>query len=345
MKLLPIALSLTFTLNAASLAAQESNPLTLHVYANRIQIPVLASEPFRPPISQLQFDVRLDSGPPFRASHVRLEGDDPIALSILLDVTEDQDNLLPDFSDAFANFASESLKPQDRVSIYVLDCRLIHAASNIPADPDRIRKAVDGAIQSARLREPSKPHHGCERSIHLWDALLFATGQLSNQSGRRVVLAVSHGNDGGSTHKWLDLRNLANDTGTAIFGMTLLSKPPDQFTFIHEDMFLAVCQLSGGFIRVAEQKRLPTQLEGFIRNVRDRYIVEFPRPNDLTGGAHSILVKISDSKSSEPFPGLVLPAGISLPIADPAILADPNTIPSDPSNAPTLGKRRILPPR
>jgi hypothetical protein len=40
----------------------------------------------------------------------------------------------------------------------------------------------------------------------------------------------------------------------------------------------------------------------------------------------------------------IRPAGISVPVVDPAVLADPTTVPSDPSSTPELGKRRVLTP-
>src|SRR5271156_6541884 len=66
---------------------------TLHVYTNLIQIPTLVLGPSREfikrPIAENRFSVSIDEGPWFPAIHVRPEGDDPIALSILLDVNGD----------------------------------------------------------------------------------------------------------------------------------------------------------------------------------------------------------------------------------------------------------------
>ena len=66
---------------------------TLHVYTNLIQIPTLVLGPslesIKKPIAENRFSVSIDDGPWFPAIHVRPEGDDPIALSILLDVNGD----------------------------------------------------------------------------------------------------------------------------------------------------------------------------------------------------------------------------------------------------------------
>ena len=71
----------------------------------------------------------------------------------------------------------------------------------------------------------------------------------------------------------------------------------------------------------------------FTKLLRGRYIVEFPRPFNATGG-HNLAVSIEKSND------FIRPAGISVPIEDPAILADPTTVPSDPSLTPVEGKER-----
>src|ERR1700677_21643 len=65
------------------LCAQDVTTTTLHVYASTIQIPVLVLGTDRQPTAPVasgRFKVSLDDGPKFRATHVRLEGDDPISL-------------------------------------------------------------------------------------------------------------------------------------------------------------------------------------------------------------------------------------------------------------------------
>jgi hypothetical protein len=59
-------------------AVQDAAPLTLHVYTNLIQTPVLVlgpkREPLVDPIAPSRFSVSIDSGPWFHAAHVRQEG-------------------------------------------------------------------------------------------------------------------------------------------------------------------------------------------------------------------------------------------------------------------------------
>ncbi|MBB5342653.1 hypothetical protein [Tunturibacter empetritectus] len=71
---------------------------------------------------------------------------------------------------------------------------------------------------------------------------------------------------------------------------------------------------------------------------RDGGIVEFPRPYNSTRGKHQFVVTIANSNA------FIRSTGISLPLQDAKVLADPSTIRSDPSLAPEEGTRRILTP-
>jgi len=77
-------------------------------------------------------------------------------------------------------------------------------------------------------------------------------------------------------------------------------------------------------------------LKSFTAMLRERYIVEFPRPLNGTPGPHGLQIKVEGGQN------FIRSTGISFPPADPALLADPNTIPQDPSRAPVQGSRRIL---
>ena len=76
------------------------------------------------------------------------------------------------------------------------------------------------------------------------------------------------------------------------------------------------------------------QGERFTEMLRERYVVEVPRPLNSTPGEHGIHVKIE--KSEDDF---IRPAGITVPLPDAALLADPTTVPSDPSLTPAMGTR------
>ncbi len=358
----PLLLTLALALTLPVLHAQQttSPQYVFHAYSNLIQIPVLALSEYQqpiPPDTTLSFAVSIDGGTPFPAKHVRSEADDPISLAIVIDMSGDQQRIAPVLADEIADLAPDLLQPQDHVIVYAVDCKMARTANDIPIDKASLRRAVDDAVQS------TLPHgdrnQTCPTALHLWDTLSYATNQLSTLPGRRVLLAITDGHDNASLRSWSALREFANDSGVAIFGLAdaPYSRAPDAASGApfgvmnktpgvasadaYEDHFQMLTQLSGGLVLIANLPDLAPTLQNFARMLRARYIVEFPRPDSLTKGPHSFAVSVANSKT----PYFLRPAGISLPIADPAILADPTTVPSsDPSQAPVLGDRKILRP-
>ncbi|HEY6414037.1 MAG TPA: hypothetical protein VIX42_10135 [Edaphobacter sp.] len=316
---------------------------TLHVYANTIQIPVLVlgadRERIAKPIPASRFWVNFNDGPWFHATHVRLEEDDPISLSIVLDATGGA-GLMPKIDDAIANLAPLSLHAKDHVSIYALDCELTRAANDVPADHLQLKDEVDRALESWTNRSMDKHAAPCRNPVHLWDAMAFISQQLYKLPGRRVILAVTDGNDKGSVNSWNGLRLYDQQAGIAVFGVVPI---PRDFgsayleRWSRENPFQALCELSGGIVVMTKENKLEQTLNRFMTMVRGRYIVEFPRPANSSAGEYGMAVKID--KSNDLF---IRAAGISFPVPDAAVRADPTTVPSDPSRAPEIGKRRVL---
>jgi hypothetical protein len=331
-------------LAAQDAGTQQDEPIhTLHVYTNLMQIPTLVLGPNRErlekPIAESRFSVSIDSGPWFRATHVRREGDDPISLSILLDVSGNSSELMPKIAEAISGLAPLSLQARDRVSIYVLDCSFSETLEDAPAGQDDLKRAVDSALQMWSYRRQKKRESDCKPSSRLWDALTsIILDPIYHLPGRRVLLAITDGSDRGSTSTWNYVRGLAQSAGVAIFGV--VDVPPhvaETWTRSHEDPFNSVCQLSGGTIFMTNEIDLAETLKRFTQTVRERYIVEFPRPLNSTPGEHGLRVKIA--KSEDDF---IRSAGISVPMPDPAVLADPTTVPSDPTLSPELGRRKVM---
>jgi hypothetical protein len=326
---------------------------TLHVYTNLIQIPTLVLGPSREfikrPIAENRFSVSIDEGPWFPAIHVRPEGDDPIALSILLDVNGDTAVLMPKISEALAELARSSLHPQDRISLYAMDCALMRSLAGAPVDSAQVKRGADAVLEPWTLRKRRK--QSCQQSIHLWDALAVVEVETSKLSGRRVILAITDGQDRGSKHNWNELAKFAQDSGTAIFGLHYVEDRSwggptvtrrgggGQFTTNDaalgnvEDAWSFVTESSGGIVTTtSDTKSLGASLGQVLAMVRGRYIVEFPRPSNSTAGSHEMQVKVAKSNY------MTRPSGISVPMPDAALAADPTTIQSGPLVAPEQGK-------
>ena len=324
-------------------AAQDNDVPTLHVYPNLVQVPALVLDDELNPIVSIaeeRFFVSVDGGPKFRVTHARLEGDDPISLAIVLDVSQPFPRLMATMDDAIAGLAPLSLHAKDRVSVYLMDCNLGRSAENVPADPARLHRDVDLALEHWKKDGGDRSKSECKQPANLRDSLMVITQALGEQPGRRVMLVVTDGEDRGSKTSWNALRILAQEKGVAIFGMVQLADT-DVGHFGQrnpEDMFKSICERSGGTVLTASEKSLGYELKRFVEMVRARYIVEFPHPVDTHGGFHDMRITIANSKAQ------ILAAGIGVPKDDAAILNNPTTVPLDPADAPQLGNRKVTSP-
>jgi hypothetical protein len=144
-----------------------SKPLVLHAYANLVQVPTLIlSHAFRPlpPLSKDQIFIRLDSGPAFHPVKMHIEGDEPISLAILLDVSDRNDPLMRHMRQLLPQLSQHSiLTSQDTVSVFSGDCKLIRSALALPATADVLSKALEQGWAGAGLHGES--NHRCANSL------------------------------------------------------------------------------------------------------------------------------------------------------------------------------------
>jgi hypothetical protein len=355
--------AMSAALSATRLLAQEvpqaadSGVPTLHVYTNLVQVPTLVlarnNDLIGKPIAESRFSVSIDSGRWFRATHVRQEGDDTISLSILLDTGGNSAALLPKIGDAIGKLAPLSLHPRDRVSVYALNCSLVRSLNDAPADSVLLKKGVESVLELSMLRKSNQGEKSCGLRGRLWDGLGQVAVSLAALPGRRVILVVTDGHDTGSKHTWNEVREFAQAKGIAVFALNFA--PPSSVgmgssrpgrggylpsgggPFAVENALASVCELSGGIVmRMSDPVALPRSLENFVTMLRERYIVEFPRPSNSTAGAHGMEVKIDKSIY------LIRPSGVSMPLPDPVLMTDPTTIQAGPSQAPEQGTRKVM---
>jgi hypothetical protein len=346
---------------APIMAAQQPSPpapYVLHVFANLVQVPTLALTtdytPL-PPITRQQFEIRLDAGPAFHPTQMRMEGDDPISLVILLDASGPEQRLLSAFPPALASLTRTSLHPQDNVSVFAVDCKIVRSANAIPANAPSLAFAVNEALDSPTLHADA-PHRSCEHSLHLWDALATVIDNISKAPGRKVIVIVSSGIDHKSATTFAALRELAESQGITLFGLRDLVRflgdygnrnlgPNPSGVYLapghpDEDIFIDLCEGSGGLILTTGQQDLAPSLKRIVAMLRGRYILEFPRPERSTAGRHSLDVTVPTRRA------YIATAGVTVSLPDPNLTTDPSNIPSTTHSPAVLGTRRPLdPPR
>jgi VWFA-related protein len=317
------------SLSAQDNPAQAGTTSTLHVYTDLVQIPLLVLTPehekLSSPIAQNRFSVSLDGGRWFRPKYARLEGDDPIDLSIVLDTRGPQEDLVERMDQTIADLAPAFLHPNDHVSLYAIDCSTLDYVEDVPAESGQLKRAVDTALSTWTARRHGKKA-ACSPETHLWDLLEFVTSKMSTHSGRRVVLAVTDGHDKNSRHSLADLTNMAQTAGVTLFGLDPSWDGSSLFRSGDNVLLSNACELTGGVMLNLKDSSPAKIMQRFTEMLRERYILEFPRPPNAQPGRSVVSVRIEKPFRINEMNAFIRVTGDGVPVADRALAADPSTI-------------------
>ncbi len=327
----------------------------LHVYENLVQVPALIlrldARPI-PGLSKRQVFISLDSGQYFHPSHMHVEGNEPLALGVLIDASENQPWPNDTLIRQIGNLTIEADLRSDRFTAYAVDCKMVGAlagdGTTNPTTPAAVKSAIESNFASPALHD-GKKRPACGKSLALWDAASVAVRQLSQQQGRRILLIVSEGEDHGSENSWNLLRAYAAEQGVAIFGIrevdnsenvdgtAIMTDTPVVYTGHSggESPYVNLCVGTGGLVLQTPGNELAEALREILAMIHKRYILEFPWPSRVPEGYHTIAVKLASPYA------FVATSGVTIKMPDSAKQSAPGTLPSAPSPV-VLGKRRPL---
>src|SRR5215831_14322206 len=127
--------------DAQTKPAQGTTPgsaYTLHAYTDLLELPTLVLTPLHGNyvgLTNENFTMSIGEGPTFHPASVRRQGNDPITLAILFDLTTDDNSMFTSFAKAM--FAKPMLKPaadllsaRDHISVYAYDCKLVRTTED-----------------------------------------------------------------------------------------------------------------------------------------------------------------------------------------------------------------------
>lgn len=328
------------------------NAYILRVYEDLVQVPALILQPDLHPVPALtkeQIFIRIDDGPPFHPPHMHIEGDEPISLSILIDASGGDQETINHLSSDAMQLAHTSLSASDHVSVFALDCQLVRAAIDLPSD---LGTAIQGALATPTLHN-GKTLPTCAHSLKLWDASAMVAGELSQQTGRKVLILISAGMDRKSEAPWRALAHYAIAHSIAIFALhtrtnftiteglsgLLAVQPGGSYGRNSGALVLAnLSEASGGLVIAQSTQGTAEDIDRILAMVRGRYILEFPPPDARKAGRYIIRV---NTPSIDAF---ITTAGVTVPMAVADQQNGSNVIPTSPSPA-IIGKRKPMSPQ
>jgi VWFA-related protein len=302
------------SLTAQAISSQEQSAQSdaipvFHVDTIRMQIPVLVLTPelkkVSSPIAANQFSISFNKVSPFHPRYARIEGDDPLHLAIVLDARSMGDDQLTKIDGTIAGLAPSFLHSKDRVSIYVMSCGEMKEVRDVPGDRIQLKNAVDVALSSWTARRQLRKAPPCSSNAPLWDDLAYVIHALTQQSGWRAILAVTDGKDVKSKHSSEDVAKLAQSAQVTILGLD-----PVRAGFGPRAVHLhsagnevtvtglsAVCELSGGVRLSIYASSIAEQMRQFTQMLRDRYVLEFPIPNNAKPGYNVLHVDVEGMRA------------------------------------------------
>ncbi|HEV2646128.1 MAG TPA: VWA domain-containing protein [Acidobacteriaceae bacterium] len=282
---------------------------TLRVETNLVQIPVLVLDQFKEkvsaPIAADRFAIRVGEGGWVRPRYVRREGQDAIDLAVVVDPRGAVGHMLPELSEAMGRLGG-SLSSRDRVSIYVMGCSGVHVARHVPlgaADADAstsLRAAEDdtvlrGAMEAALKAGVEEGGAKCKMETKLWDTLAYVARGMGDEPGRRTIVAITAGQDEGSRHTAEEAGSAARLEGVTVFVVNPGSAVPS-WAKTGEDPLSLMSESTGGMLLNLGAQRMDKELARVVGMLRERYIVEFPRPLVEKAGMVHIEVRVNGTR-------------------------------------------------
>jgi hypothetical protein len=337
------------------------DPAIVHVYVNLVQMPVLVLDPSRhsaPPVPPSQFEVKLEGMKAFKPQHIRREGDDPISLGILIDVSDPSDPLWHDHLPEAINTLTKGMRSWDRIEVFGMDgCNLRVFGGETEPDAEKVQSLIREVVAIKPYERVRKIDGPCAHPINLWQAMSYAADKLGTRNGRHVLLTLSNGavnNDADLTklHSMLNLNSvtmfsidhnaITPSSHIPAFGSSLGVTPmsrgrmssassmtvPEPTVAAELNGMVMQSELSGGMKLNANPTNLAGTLQQFLALVRGRYILEFPRPAGLDKAQYRTEVTIAHSHA------FIRAASISVPVASPEEASDPTVEHGIASNAP-----------
>jgi hypothetical protein len=310
------SLTLFFTLVCCApawtqIAQSPGETTTIHVLTDLIDVPVLAFRaPFRPEpnLTKSQFVIQLDGGMPFHPSHVRLQGAEPLNLAVLVEAdTQDAHLLSQSLQSGIGRWPPNLFNEPDRVSFYIYGCRLVRSLKQEQVSAEDPREKLMQAVALPMFQSAMEGGRSCPRPP-LDKLLETVMSQTADAKSWNVMLWVVNAEHKADLKQFERVRAFAAAQRVTIFAIKYVAA--GRFPASVYSDFEAVNRLVaavGGISLHSAFRELGEVTQTMIGDVRERYIISFPRPGNGSTGAHWLQVtstargvKVLSSAASAP---------------------------------------------
>ncbi len=209
----------------------------IQVDVTLVTIPLTATDSRGMPVHNLRREdlVIFEDGVQQDVRYLWQEGDLPLTVGIVVDVSSSQMGLVRKHRDAVARFISHVISPGDQAFIVTVDEQprlLVDLTGSVDVLQDGVARIGDRPQQGALLGEPCQPpgdHSGGSTraciGTSVWDGVFHAAwSRLRRVHGRKGVILISDGLDlHSSVHGLADAIEACQSAGAPVYSIRYLS--------------------------------------------------------------------------------------------------------------------------
>lgn len=209
----------------------------------------------RDDIDRSQFRV-IDNGAEAKIIEFGKAFDQPISIALLLDASASMTYSMQHAAKAAADFVEKAIKEGDRCSI-----------TAIQDVPRRKLALTHDRTEIAKAVRDIRP----DGQTALYDALITAIRELSEEKNRRAIVVMTDGGDTSSNYSFDDAHKMAREAGIPLYFIAYeganSARELERLSYLASE--------TGGFIATATQQNLMARYEAIEKDLRAQFAITY----------------------------------------------------------------------
>ena len=242
-----------------------------------------------PDLNKGDFELTEDNVPQ-EIKYFAKQTDTPLTLVLAVDTSPSQERVLPAEQAASKQFASEVLRPKDAFAVIHFDVE-VELLQDFTSDLAYLNRAIDETQINGGGGGPMPgtfPTTG--GATHLYDAVYLAShDMLANESGRKVIILVTDGEDQGSRLTLDQSLEMAQKADVIIYSILLADRGfymRGGFGYGGEGVLNKLSSETGGrVIRANNPRNTSEAFEEIANELRTQYLLGYTSSNKNNNGA------------------------------------------------------------
>jgi VWFA-related protein len=219
----------------------------------------------------------------------------PLTIGILLDTSGSQETVLQTEQDSGARFLREVLTPKDEAFLISFDVN-VDLLADYTNSPNELRRAIEKASINSASSSAGIPGIGGgpmptsnPRGTLLYDAIYLAThDKLQSQTGRKVIVVLTDGQDQGSQETIKSAIEAAQKANTIVYPILIA----DRGAYLSAGMIYTgssqmsqLAQETGGrVINTGSGRKLEDAFDQIQDELRTQYLASYTPTNSVADG-------------------------------------------------------------